>query len=151
MEIAMKCLTLEIESQLSNVSLMGVAINAASAYAGLDKEKASQVELSLVEAVTNSIRHAYHGEPDHRVIVTISFNKNCLQFDVYDTGTPMHEEQVDLLIRGRGCIESENLDLTSIAEGGRGLEIIHKTMDEIVYKREGDRNHLQLTRYLGAK
>jgi anti-sigma regulatory factor (Ser/Thr protein kinase) len=63
----------------------------------------------------------------------------------------MHEEQVDLLIRGRGCIESENLDLTSIAEGGRGLEIIHKTMDEIVYKREGDRNHLQLTRYLGAK
>jgi len=144
----MKRLTLEIESNLSNVSLAAVAINAICAYAGLNQDKANQVELSLVEAMTNSIRHAYHGEPDHRVIVTITLDKEHLHFDLYDTGAPMHVEQVDRLVRGHGIVESENLDLASIAEHGRGLGIIHRTMDEIVYSREGSQNHLKLTRYL---
>jgi serine/threonine-protein kinase RsbW len=151
MEIAMECLTLEIESQLSNVSLLGIAIHAVSLHTGLDKVTASQVELSLVEAVTNAIRHAYHGEPNHRVIVTISFEKRRLRFDLWDFGTPMRPELIDRLIRGRGFIKTENLSLAAIAESGRGLEIIHRTMDEIVYKRDGDRNHLQLTRYLSTE
>jgi serine/threonine-protein kinase RsbW len=99
MEPPVKRLTLEIESNLSHVSLAAVAINAICAYAGLNQDKANQVELSLVEAMTNSIRHAYNGELDHRVIVTITFDKEYLSFDLYDTGTPMHAEQVDRLVR----------------------------------------------------
>lgn len=147
----MKRLTLEIDSNLSNVSLAAVAINAICSYAGLDEDKAGQVELSLVEAVTNSIRHAYRGELGHRVIVIITLEKQHIRFDLYDTGTPMHVEQVDRLVRGQGIVESENLDLASIPENGRGLEIIHRTMDEIFYKREGNQNHLKLIRYLHAE
>jgi anti-sigma regulatory factor (Ser/Thr protein kinase) len=60
----------------------------------------------------------------------------------------MHLEHIGRLIRGQTFLESENPNLASIAESGRGLEIIHRTMDEIAYKREGNRNHLQLIRYL---
>ena len=147
----MKNLTLEIESELNHISLLAVAIHAICVHAGLDRNEASQVELSLVEAVTNSIIHAYHGDPDQRVVVILALDKEHLRFDLYDTGTTMQVEQVDRLVRGRGINESESLDLASIPESGRGLEIIHRTMDEIVYRREGDRNHLQLTRYLRAE
>jgi len=147
----MKSLTLEIESSLGNVSLLAVAIHAICLHAGVDQDEANQVELSLVEAVTNSIQHAYHGEPNQRVVVILAFGKGYLRFDLYDTGAPMQVEQIDRLVRGQGIAESIYPDLASIPESGRGLEIIHRTMDEIVYKREGNRNHLQLTRYLRAE
>jgi serine/threonine-protein kinase RsbW len=148
MELAMKHLTLEIESNLSDVSLVAVAINAICAFAGMARDNASQVELSLVEAVTNSIRHAYYGEPDHKVTINITFDDEHLRFDLYDTGTPMQAEAIDRLVRGHGIVESKNFELVSIAEDGRGLEIIHRTMDEIGYTRQGGRNHLTLIRYL---
>jgi serine/threonine-protein kinase RsbW len=151
MELPMKSLTLEIESKLNHVSLLAVAVHAICVHAGLGREDASQVELSLVEAVTNSIQHAYRGEPDQRLLVILAFDEKHLRFDLYDTGTPMRGEEVDRLVRGSGIHESESLDLASIAESGRGLEIIHRTMDEIVYKREGDRNHLRLIRYVRAE
>jgi serine/threonine-protein kinase RsbW len=148
MESPMKRLTLEIESNLSDISLMAVAINAIAAFAGLDRDKGNQVELSLVEAVTNSILHAYHSEPNHRVKVIVTCDEQQLRFHLYDNGTPMRVEQVDRLIQGAGIVEAERVDLFSLSEGGRGLEIIHRTMDEIAYEREGGRNHLTLTSYL---
>lgn len=144
----MNRLTLEIESSLANVSLMAVAINAIGAYAGLSREKTNLVELALVEAVTNSIVHAYHGQPNHRVAVVIACDHQHLRFDLIDSGDPMHLDQVKRLTEGSRFAEAESLDLSSISEGGRGLEIIHQIMDEISYKREGGRNHLTLTSYL---
>ena len=146
----MSSVTLEIESSVRNVSLMAVAIHAIVSYAGLDPEKSNSVELALVEAVTNSIRHAYHGEPNHRVTVVIECEHRRIRFVLIDTGVPMPKEKVERLIRGRGITDADYRDLSTIPEGGRGLEIIHQTMDEISYKREGVRNHLTLTSYLGT-
>jgi serine/threonine-protein kinase RsbW len=150
MESPMKRLTLEIDSLLGEVSLVAVAIHALCVHAGMDQDEASQVELSLVEAVTNSIQHAYAGEPDHKVMVSISFDKEQLRFDLFDSGISMPQEQVDRLTRGDGIAANENCDLVLIPEGGRGLEIMYKAMDDIAYKREGGQNHLTLTRNLRA-
>jgi serine/threonine-protein kinase RsbW len=144
MEQTVKHLTLEITSNLGDVSLMAVAVHAISVYAGLGQDSASLVELSVVEAVTNAIKHAYHGEPVHRLTVKISVDETHLQFDLYDTGTPMAADQVDRLVQGSGIVESSYSDVTAIPENGRGLEIIHRTMDEITYMRESGSNHLML-------
>jgi anti-sigma regulatory factor (Ser/Thr protein kinase) len=146
MELPMRRINLEVESKLSHVSLVAVAIRAISIHAGLDPGNASQTELSVVEAVTNVITHAYLGQPDQRILVTVSYDTELLRFDLYDSGKLMPAETIDRLVRGRGIVESENLELASIPESGRGLGIIHRTMDEIFYERDGDRNHLQLTR-----
>ncbi len=146
----MSRVTLEIESSCSNISLMAVAINAIGAYAGLDRDKSNSVELALVEAVTNSIVHGYHGEPNHRVTVTIECDQRHIRFNLMDTGDPMQSDQVERLIRGRGINDAEYPDLSTIKEGGRGLEIIHRTMDQISYKREGRQNHLTLTSNLAT-
>ena len=140
----MKHLTLEITSNLGDVSLMAVAVHALSVHAGLGLDIANLVELSIVEAVTNSIKHAYHGEPDQRLIMTISLDEEHLQFDLYDSGDPMAADQVDRLVRGDGIVEANYSDFNSIPETGRGLEIIHRTMDRISYAREGGQNHMML-------
>jgi serine/threonine-protein kinase RsbW len=145
-----KHLTLEIKSNLGDVSLVAVAIQGICTYAGLGQEKASLVELSIVEAVTNSIKHAYHGEAGGRLIMTIAVDEEYLTFDLYDTGTPIPAEQVERLVHGKGIVESNYSDCTSIPETGRGLEIIHKTMDKISYARESGQNHLMLAIHLGA-
>ena len=146
----MKRLTLVIDSNLSDVSLVAIAVHALCVHVGMNQEETDQVELSLVEAVTNSIQHAYDSEPDHKVVVTITLDKEQLRFDLFDSGMSMPPEQIDRLVRGDGIAKSENCDLAFIHEDGRGLEIIHKTMDEIDYRRESGQNRLTLTRYLRA-
>ena len=143
-EQTVNCLTIEIDSNLADVSLAAVAVHAICLHAGLDQSHASLVELSIVEAVTNSIKHAYLGEPGHKVVVDISVSEEALRFDLYDTGRSMSSEQEKKLVQGRGIAEQEYADRTIIPENGRGIEIIHRTMDRVEYNRESDCNHLIL-------
>ena len=136
----MKSLTLAIESDLGNVSLVSIAVNSICLYAGLAAEEANQVELCLFEAITNSIRHAYHGETSQIVTVALAVRETHLQFDVYDTGTPMSTQQVNELVHGDNSVEIEKVERALIPEGGRGLQIIRKTMDHVAYTQEGGRN-----------
>lgn len=146
----MKSLTLAIESDLVNVSLVTIAANSICLYAGLSADEANQVELCLFEAITNSIRHAYHGETGHIVTVTLAVEESHLQFDVYDTGTPMSTQQVNELLHGDNFIEVEEVERAQIPEGGRGLQIIRRTMDHVAYRQEGARNRLTLTKRISA-
>ena len=147
----MKCLTLEIESDLGNVSIASVAVNSICLYAGLSADEANQVELCLVEAITNSIQHAYHGEINHIVAVRVMVEESYMQFDVYDSGTAMNAQQVNKLVHGENLVELEELERALIPEGGRGLQIIHRTMDDVAYMQEGSRNRLSLTKRIYGK
>ena len=140
----MKHLNLEIVSDLGDVSLVAVAVHALATYAGLSPDVASLIELSIVEALTNAIKHALRGRPNHRLLLAISLDGEQLQFDLFDPGEPMPAVHVDRLVRGHGIVEADYPDHTSIPETGRGLEIIHRTMDRISYAREGGQNHLML-------
>ena len=41
----------------------------------------------MVEALNNSIEHAYEGDPAHRVELEVNLLPNQLVFDVWDFGT----------------------------------------------------------------
>jgi serine/threonine-protein kinase RsbW len=142
-----KRLTLEIESDLGSVSMVALAINAICMHTGLGTDQSNQVELCIVEAITNSIRHAYRGELNHSVVIEVFIGKEYMQFDVYDTGTSMPREQVAKLIHGEEGIHEDDLervDLKALPEGGRGLQLIRGIMDEVAYTQVGNRNRLSL-------
>jgi serine/threonine-protein kinase RsbW len=139
-----------IDSDLGEVSLVAMAVNRICIHLGLDEIQASEVELCVAEAVTNAIRHAYHGAPGRTVSIAVSPRKQALQIDVFETGTPMGDEHVERLLRGAKSIEAEESDRTALAEGGRGLQIIHDLMDEVAYSREGSLNRLRLTKRIGT-
>ncbi len=141
-------LTLGIDSDLGDVSILAVAVNSVCIYLGMDKTDASLVELCAVEAVTNAIQHAYHGQPGHAVSVVITSEIDRLELEIVDSGTPMPDEQVGRLLHGANVFETFDTRRDLLAESGRGLQIIHDLMDAVVYTPGATYNRLRLTRLI---
>lgn len=138
-----RVLTLAIDSCLEHVALVGVAVRAIASDVGLDDEHAAQVELAVVEGVTNAIEHAYGGASGHRVDVRVTAVGQRLTIDIADSGIAMEWEAA--------CAASaRRIRADPLAEGGRGLLIMRQAMDEVAYRRDGERNVLSLTKRLAA-
>jgi len=144
----LKRLELAIDSDLTQVSLAAVAIHRVCLYLGLNDARAGEVELCVAEAVTNSIRHAYHGIPGNRVTIALAASSDRLLIEVCDTGSAMPLESQQRLERSLRTPEVQMCDRTSIPEGGRGLHIIRELMDEVSYTSKHQLNHLVMTKYL---
>jgi serine/threonine-protein kinase RsbW len=109
----------------------------------LGVEGADDVELALVEAATNVVRHGYgpEGGPirvealdiPHGVVVRIS-----------DWGRPIPGEA--LASAGLSRFDFDPTDLSEIPEGGMGLSLIAAVMDEVTYRSDEGQNVLTLLR-----
>lgn len=139
---------LTINSDLGDVYLVGLTVNRICEYLRMDAVEASRVELCAVEAVTNSIRHAYRNEPGNEVSVTLVICNNRLEVEIADTGLAMLAAQVARLSQGSDVLNFDPNDRASLPEGGMGLQIMHDVMDEVSYRTDGQVNRLQLTRLL---
>ena len=139
-----KEIKLIIDSDLANVSLIGMAVNKICTQIPLDKIEAYQIETCVVEAVTNVIKHAYKNETGHDVAVSIKLHPDRITFLVCDTGKAMAPKQPAEL-------EFDPDDLENLPEGGMGLFIIHKIMNAVSYKTIENRNVLTMTKIFGAK
>jgi serine/threonine-protein kinase RsbW len=146
----LKCVRFAVDSELENVSLVAVAVNSICALLGLGTVSAGEVELCVAEAATNAIRHAYHDQPGQTVSVHLSITKDHLQIEVSDNGSPMPAEQEWRLLHGTQRVEFRTGDRMSLAEGGRGLQIIHDLMDDVSYIRSDDVNRLRMIKHLQA-
>ncbi len=60
-------IAITIESRIENVSLAGMVIKTLCLAAKLSEMDVFMVEVAAVEAVTNSIQHAYANKPGHDV------------------------------------------------------------------------------------
>jgi len=139
-----KEIKLIIDSDLANVSLIGMAVNKICTQIPLNNIEAYQIETCIVEAVTNVIKHAYRNETGHDVTVFIKLYLDQITFLVCDTGKSMNPEQ-------SADLEFDPDDLENLPEGGMGLFIIHKIMNEVSYKTIENRNVLTMTKTFGAK
>ena len=144
----MNHLTLSIESDLHDVSLVAVSINAVCRQLGLDEAAAHEAELCVVEATTNAVRHAYQCEPGHIVNIEVLEVGTQLHFEISDHGTPMPAPQVQRLIHGDPTSEANPITRATLSESGRGLQIIHDLMDEITYSSTNGTNRLTMKKSL---
>lgn len=140
----LKEIKLIISSNLTNISLIGMAVNKICAQIPLNKIEAYQIELCVVEAVNNVIKHAYKNETGHDVVVSIKLYLDRITFLVCDTGKAMELKQA-------ADLEFDPADLENLPESGMGLVVIHQIMDEVAYKTIEDRNVLTMTKIFGAK
>jgi serine/threonine-protein kinase RsbW len=139
---------LTLNTDLGDVALLAVAINGIAAHVGFNDIRASEIELCVVEAVTNAIQHAYHGESGHVVNIAVDTDVDRLRLTICDDGTPMDPDKVHRLIYGQKTVDPGRENISSLAEHGRGLQIIHDLMDDVTYTREQGRNCLSLASYL---
>ena len=132
---------LTIESRYENVALAGISINRICREAGLTEQVAFEVEVSVVEAVNNAIRHAYCEKPGNEVEICLELTPRIVNLKVADAGRPMPTE-----ILHRPVAQSDGSDRPG--EGGRGILIIQSLMDQVTYTTDGRKNVLSLCRNL---
>jgi serine/threonine-protein kinase RsbW len=142
---------LTIDSDPADVPLVGAAIHALCSEVSLAEEDCARIELCVVEAVTNAIRHAYRNERGHEVTVTFTVSDDRVDIEIADRGQPMPEGKLERT--SAAVLDDALADPEAIAEGGRGLAIMKAVMDEARYhsKQTGAlrENALTLTRRLG--
>ncbi|MFN8587751.1 MAG: ATP-binding protein [Candidatus Eisenbacteria bacterium] len=139
----MRAVTLRTDSRLANVELVGRAVRGLCGAAGMDGRDCAHVELALVEAVNNVVRHAYHGRAGGLVEVVFVAEPDRISLEVADEGEPMAP-------RPAPVIDFDPDDLQALPEGGMGLYLIHSVMDSVEYHSHGGRNSLVMTRRIAA-
>lgn len=97
------------------------------------------VELAVSEACTNAIRHAVHADASAMVTVSFYVNEAQLIIEISDQGAGFDFDAVSLP------------DFDQHPEGGYGLYVIRKMMDEVLYTRGVEINTLTMKKDLKMK
>lgn len=135
---------LVIESRLENVALVGGAVRGIADMLSIDRIACYHLELCVVEAVNNAIKHAYHFEAEHSVEVELLRFRDRLTFRVCDRGESMKPAKVAPF-----CFDP--LKVETLPEGGMGVFILSALMDEVSYETVNGRNILTMTKYLNKQ
>jgi serine/threonine-protein kinase RsbW len=133
-----------IDSDLDQVCLIGMAVNKLCLMFSFSPADAYNMELCVVEAVTNSIKHSYGGEKGKEINVIFSLSSEHLTIDVCDYGIVMDSnvlENADLKYPDR-----KRADVEHIADSGRGIGIMKTLMDNVTYASGKEGNCLTLTK-----
>ena len=108
--------------------------------AGLDDSGIYGVELSMVEACTNIIEHAYEGMDGGEIECTCDLDDEKLTITIHD-----HGKSFDLSSITLPDLES---DLESRPLGGLGVFFMKKSMDELRFESQGEGgNVLTMVKY----
>ena len=141
---AANMIRLIIDSRLENVSLVGSAVRGIANTLCIDSTTSYQLELCVVEAVNNGIKHAYHCQAGHSVEIDVLLYPDQLTFKIYDSGESMNPDKI-------APFNFDPSNVETLPEGGMGLYILHALMDEIHYKTINGQNILTLIKYLKKK
>lgn len=114
---------------------------------GFSERECRSVTRAVDEAVTNIIRHAYKGQPNHPIVLTCyrlpkaagSELAQGMEIVLEDQGEPPDPGR----LRGRSPDE--------IKPGGLGLHYIRESMDVVEFSSSGGTNHLRLVRCLRSE
>jgi serine/threonine-protein kinase RsbW len=99
------------------------------------------VEMCLMEALNNVIKHAYNGEQNHQIDVNVCIDSKLMEIQIIDEGVPRES----LVIKD---LDFDPNDIDNLPEGGMGLFIIKQLMDELDYYTINGKNYFTLRKFL---
>lgn len=119
--------------RFDSLAKIGQFVTQAAMQAGLKESAIFAVQMSVDEACSNIIEHAYGGEDIGDIDCTCRIDSEGLTIILHDTGTPFDPNKVP------------EPDLTSPLEerkeGGLGLFFIHKLMDEVHFEFSAEKGN----------
>jgi anti-sigma regulatory factor (Ser/Thr protein kinase) len=127
-------MTVTVTNQRSEIARVGRLVEAFGEAHGLSPELTFKVNLVLDEIITNIVLHGYDDGAEHRIRLGLDLRNEALTITVEDDGRafdPLSVASPDL-----------DIDADSRGIGGLGLHIVRSIMDEVEYRRDGDRNLL---------
>lgn len=136
----MKKAVIHLESDIENAALAGQAVRGICYYTPLSPFDQSNVELAVVEAVTNIIRHSYGNEPGHKIEVAVAVFEDHILVEIIDRG-----KTLDRALKKR--LDFDPCKVESLPERGMGQFLICKVMDHVSFGRSGKKNRLVMKKY----
>lgn len=135
-------LSLALPARLENLRTFVEAARGAAAKAGLPGDRILKLEIALEEALVNIMRYAYEDDIGEIRIVCRSCVQRLFVTEIIDDGNPFNATAApppDL---------TTNLDERRI--GGLGIHLMKAFVDEVSYRRDGEKNILALSISLTA-
>lgn len=118
---------LNINSDTVNLIEVDAFIESIFKFYGLSTDNFSKALLCVKEAVTNSIIHGNKLDKSKNVTIKAFSCKKFLYFKIFDEGEGFNYMNL------KNPTSKENI----LDEGGRGLYIIKKLCDEVIFKENG--------------
>lgn len=134
-------LIFRVPARLEDVRLLGISVHSLFANMGFDDVESYQLELAVTEAANNIVKHSYQFEKGLYFNMKLSVTEDRVTCTFMDTG----KFENFLENNKQGDIAT---DTTALPPNSRGIYIICKVMDEVSYKRSGEKNILTLVKYL---
>jgi anti-sigma regulatory factor (Ser/Thr protein kinase) len=131
-------LVIPVPGTLSETARLREAVARYCDAHGVSAEASLHVKLALEEVVVNVIAHGYRHAPGRIVEVRLELANGTLTATVTDDAAAFDP------------LQAPAPDVTAPLEarpaGGLGVFLARRLMDRVVYRREGDRNILVLTK-----
>lgn len=137
----MKEINLNIVSEYPAVQEINKTIRQLLTEDKVEAHVCNAVEICLTEALNNIIKHAYSGNNDKIIDVTVRKNSDYLEFELRDEGKPREKLVINEL-------NFDPHDIDNLPESGMGLFIIKQLMDEINYYSLNGKNYFTLKKWL---
>ena len=118
---------LNVPSSLRWVHTLHAIITEILSQMALEEELSDQINLAVVEAGTNAIKHGNQEDPEKRAYFEFIIQPDLLTVIIQDEGPGFDREQVP------DPMAPENLFKSS----GRGLFLIESCMDDVAYEKSG--------------
>lgn len=126
-----KEVTFIINSRNENIPFVGISINSLCRHLNFSEQDASKVELSIVETISNAIKHSYKNDSSQEVKIIFKHSSNNIEIDIINRGLYFKPAAVPEL-----DIKPE--DPSTFPDGGLGLFLIFAIMDEVeIFKKDG--------------
>ncbi len=130
-----------LPARLADVRLLGLSVHALFDNMGFDEIESYQLELAVTESANNIVKHAYGFAEGTYFNMKIAVTDDRLTCTFLDTG----KFENFLKNNQQGDIAT---DTNALPPDSRGIYIVCNVMDEVSYRRAGEKNVLTLVKYL---
>ena len=131
-------LLLKVKADRKELERVSAAIKSLAADEDWSSDVLFRVDLVMDELVVNIMDYGYD-DSDHEIDITFTSEEDAVTIEITDEGRSFDPLN-----------DAPEPDLTSPLEerrvGGLGVYLARTMMDELVYRRESNRNHLTLVK-----
>ena len=136
-------LKLELRSHPELLCVIRGALGPLMEMLGFNAESGRAIIRAVDEAVSNIMRHSYHGRANRPIELY------CSRLDRHASGTS--EQGIEILLFDCGpAVDTTKIEarpLDEVKPGGLGLHLIRAGVDTVEYKRAGRLNRLRLVKF----
>lgn len=137
---------LVLDSRIDEIRKLGPWLEAAIPEAGFAAARA-EIEMALVELVSNIIRHGYGNRAGASIDLEFKRTSDLVQIVIHDSGEPVPPWARDFAEK---ALDFDPFDLEALPSGGIGLAMAIAAMDHFDYKQGNGANVTRIEKAIHA-